>query len=162
CQRLYTTNAKLELVPELAAGQPVLSADKLSYTIQLRQGVTFNDGTPMNAKAVVASVQRLMSPSSPVATNYAAVDSVTASGLYTVVFHLKTRSSTFQANVNPYVMSPTALAAEGSNFGSNPVCVGPFMFDHRVAGESITVIKSSHYYDQQDVFLDKIVFKPTP
>ena len=33
------------------------------------------------------------------------------------------------------------------------------MFDHRVAGDNVTVIKSPYYYDQKDVHLDKIVFK---
>ena len=36
------------------------------------------------------------------------------------------------------------------------------MFDHRVAGDNVTVIKSPYYYDQKDVYLDKIVFKPMP
>ena len=56
-------------------------------------------------------------------------------------------------------MSPTQLAKLGANFGTNPICVGPFMFDHRVVGDSVTVIKSPYYYDQKDVHLDKIVFK---
>ena len=53
-------HAKLQLVPVLAAALPVLSKDKLSYTIQLRKGIQFNDGTPFNAQAVVTSVQRYM------------------------------------------------------------------------------------------------------
>ena len=36
------------------------------------------------------------------------------------------------------------------------------MFDHRVAGDSVTVIKSPWYYDQKHVYLDKIVYKPMP
>ena len=36
------------------------------------------------------------------------------------------------------------------------------MFDHRVVGDNVTVIKSPYYYDQKDVYLDKIVFKPMP
>ena len=80
----------------LAAALPVLSKDKLSYTVQLRQGIKFNDGTPFNAQAVVTTVQRFMTyPGSSAASDYATVDSVTASGPYTVVFHLKARDSTF-------------------------------------------------------------------
>ena len=36
------------------------------------------------------------------------------------------------------------------------------MFDHRVVGDNVTVIKSPYYYDQGAVHLDKIVFKPMP
>ena len=60
CQRLYDLDAKQQLVPVLAATVPVLSKDKLTYTIQLRQGIQFNDGTPFNAQAVVTTVQRYM------------------------------------------------------------------------------------------------------
>ena len=159
CQQLYDYNAKQQLVPVLAASVPVPSTDKLSYTIQLRKGVLFNDGTPFNAQAVVNTVQRYMTyPGSGRAVDYADVASVTASGPYTVVYHLKARDSTFIGG-SSYMLSPAALAAEGDNFGVHPVCVGPFMFDHRVPGDNITLIKSPYYYDQKDVYLDKIVFK---
>jgi peptide/nickel transport system substrate-binding protein len=58
------------------------------------------------------------------------------------------------------VLSPTQLDKVGPDgFSREPVCVGPFMFDHRVAGDSITVIKSPYYFDRGHVYLDKIVFK---
>jgi len=159
CLTLYGENSKLQTVPVLAAALPVLSKDKLSYTVQLRQGVQFNDGTPFNAQAVVASYQRNVTyPGSSHANDFDSVDSVTASGPYTVVYHLKARDSTFTGNM--YVLSPTQLARLGDNFGANPVCVGPFMFDNRVVGDHITVVKSPYYYDREHVYLDKIVFKP--
>ena len=33
------------------------------------------------------------------------------------------------------------------------------MYQNRVAGDSITVVKSPYYYDKKNVHLDKIVFK---
>ena len=99
-------------------------------------------------------------PGSALASDYAIVDSVTATGPYTVVFHLKQRDSTFFTGDQNFVLSPTAIAKEGAGFSADPVCVGPFMFDHRVVGDNITLIKSPYYYDRKDVFLDKIVFKP--
>jgi peptide/nickel transport system substrate-binding protein len=56
------------------------------------------------------------------------------------------------------IMSPTQLQKLGTNFGTDPVCVGPFMYDSRVAGTSVTVIKSPYYYNKYAVHLDKIVF----
>src|SRR5207249_1084687 len=61
CQQLYQTvknHGKLEKLPLLAASLPTLSKDKATYTVKLRQGVKFNDGSPFNAQAVVATVQR--------------------------------------------------------------------------------------------------------
>ena len=56
-------------------------------------------------------------------------------------------------------MSPKQLAKLGASFATAPVCVGPFMYQNRVAGDSITVVKSPYYYDKQNVHLAKIVFK---
>jgi len=39
------------------------------------------------------------------------------------------------------------------------VGVGPFMFDSRVAGDHITLIKSPYYYNKYAVHLDKLVYK---
>src|SRR5262245_9714600 len=53
CQKLFKlgrNHGKIEVVPELAASLPVLSKDRLSYTVQLRKDVLFNDGTPLNAQ----------------------------------------------------------------------------------------------------------------
>jgi peptide/nickel transport system substrate-binding protein len=159
CQELYDYDDKLRLTPVLAAAVPVLSKDKLSYTVVLRKGVLFNDGTPFNAQAVVTTYQRYVTyPGSVRKSRFAGVDSVTASGPYTVVYHLTQRDSTFTGNMR--VLSPTALARLGDDFGARPVCVGPFMFDHRVVGDQITLVKSPWYYDQEHVYMDKIVYKP--
>ena len=56
------------------------------------------------------------------------------------------------------ILSPTQIDKLGDSFASNPVCVGPFIFDDRVAGDRITVVKSPDYYDKEKVHLDKIVF----
>jgi peptide/nickel transport system substrate-binding protein len=150
-------------VPQLAAALPVVSKNKLTYAIALRKGIVFNDGTPFNAQAVVTTIQRdLTLPGSSRASDLSPIDSVTATGDSTVVIHLKTRFSPLTstlATVDGVVLSPAQLAKLGANFATNPICVGPFMYDNRVAGDSVTVIKSPHYYDQKDVHLDKIVFK---
>ena len=71
---------------------------------------------------------------------------------------MKQRDSTFIATAS-YVLSPTALATEGTNFAANPVCVGPFMFDHRIVGDNVTLVKSPYYFKRAAIHLDKIVFK---
>jgi len=47
-------------VPLLAADFPVITDNGTTYTIQLRQGVTFQDGTPFNASCVVWNFKRAM------------------------------------------------------------------------------------------------------
>lgn len=157
CEGMYTTDKKLNVVPQLAASMPAISPDKLSYTIQLRQGILFNDGTPFNAQAVVTSYERDISLYQGNST-LSYIASITATGPYTVVFHLKSRFSPFLRLLGDFIESPTQIQKLGSNFGTDPVCVGPFMYDSQVAGISVTVIKSPYYYDKYAVHLDKIVF----
>ena len=56
-------------------------------------------------------------------------------------------------------MSPAQLTKLGANFDSSPVGVGPFMFDNRVAGDHITLIKSPYYYNKYAVHLDKLIYR---
>jgi peptide/nickel transport system substrate-binding protein len=161
CASLYQPGPGTETVPWLAAALPVLSKDRLTYTIKLREGLRFNDGTPLDAQAVVTSVERFMTyPGSTRATNYVSVDSVTAPDPTTVVFRLKQRDASFAAN--PNVLSPRQLAKAGAGFADNPVCAGPFMFHDRVPGDHVTVVKSPYWFDQNSVYLDRIVYKVTP
>ena len=165
CESLYETDGKSRLVPRLAAALPTVSKDKLTYTIRVRKGVVFNDGTAFDAQAVVTSLQRHMTlPGSSRATAFEDVDRITAAGAYTVVIRLKRPFTPLPRQLVSagYILSPAQLAKLGDRFGSDPVCVGPFMFDHRLAGDSVTVIKSPHYYNRNAVFLDKIVFKAVP
>jgi peptide/nickel transport system substrate-binding protein len=163
CQKLYDLNAKAQIVPQLASALPTISKDKLTVTIPLRTGIKFNDGTAFNAAAVVTTLNRdITLKGSARASEISPVASVAASGGNKVVIHLKTPYSPLTAQLADragMIMSPAQLTKLGANFASNPVCVGPFMYSGRVAGDSITVVKSPDYYDKKDVHLDKIVFK---
>src|SRR5262249_56379640 len=134
----------------LAAALPVMSKDQLTYTIRLRKGIVFNDGTPFDAQAVVTTLRRNMTLEDSIwADALEPVGSVGASGRYTVVLRLKSRSAPLlDALTTPAtaIMSPSQLDKLGDKFATEPVCVGPFMYDGRVAGDSITVIKSRYYY----------------
>lgn len=59
--RLYSYKSGTEeLQPQLATALPQVSPDGLTYKIPLRQGVTFHDGTPFNAAAMVFSLERFI------------------------------------------------------------------------------------------------------
>jgi peptide/nickel transport system substrate-binding protein len=163
CEKLYDLNSKAQIVPQLASALPTISKDKLTVTIPLRKGIKFNDGTPFNADAVVTTLKRdLTLKGSARASEISPVDTVTASNASTVVIHLKTAYSPLTAQLADragMILSPTQIDKLGDKFATNPVCVGPFNYDSRVAGDSITVTKSSQYYNKKNVHLDKIVFK---
>ena len=89
CQKLYDINAQLDIVPQLATSLPVIGDGGLTYTIQLKQGVLFNDGTPFNAAAVKTTLDHyLTDPESARAVELHGLQSVDVTGPYTVVLHL--------------------------------------------------------------------------
>jgi peptide/nickel transport system substrate-binding protein len=60
-ESLYTYEfGTTKLKPLLATAMPKISKDGLTYTISLRSGVTFQDGTPFNAKAMEFSLKRFI------------------------------------------------------------------------------------------------------
>jgi len=66
CESLYTFDITDEPnnfppIPALAVSMPVISDDGLNYTIALRSGVTFHDGTAFNASVVQWNFYRLLS-----------------------------------------------------------------------------------------------------
>jgi peptide/nickel transport system substrate-binding protein len=163
CEKLYDLDKNLNIVPQLAAGLPQVSKDKLTYTIKLRSGIKFNDGTDFNAAAVKTSLDRHLTAKGSIRlSEISPIDSVGAPNATTVVLHLKQAYSPLLAQLADragMVMSPKALAANDANFAQNPVCVGPFQFKDRVAGDHITLTKSPYYYGKSKVHLDSVVFK---
>jgi peptide/nickel transport system substrate-binding protein len=96
--RLYTyklgTN---QIEPQLATAMPKVSADGLTYTIPLRQGVKFHDGTPFNAAAMVYSLNRLMQSKGTAPVTLSEVESVKASGEFELTIKLKEPFTAFPA-----------------------------------------------------------------
>ena len=89
--RLYTYKlGTTELIPQLATALPTVSPDGLTYTIPLRQGVTFHDGTFFNAEAMAFSLQRFIENGGPPSSVLAnAVASVAATVEYKLTIKLK-------------------------------------------------------------------------
>jgi peptide/nickel transport system substrate-binding protein len=163
CEKLYDLDSHLNIVPQLAAALPQVSKDKLTYTIKLRKGVRFNDGTAFNAAAVKTSLERDLTLKGSVrASEISPIKTIDAPSASTVVLHLSQPYSPLVSQLADragMVMSPKALDSEGANFAQNPVCVGPFMFKNRVAGDHITLVKSPYYYAKSKVHFDSIVWK---
>jgi peptide/nickel transport system substrate-binding protein len=88
--RLYNNKSgSTEIEPQLATALPKISEDGLTYTIPLRQGVTFHDKTPFNAKAMEFSLKRFMENGGNPSSLLANVASVAATGEYELTVKLK-------------------------------------------------------------------------
>lgn len=163
CEKLYDADDDLNLVPQLAAELPQTTEDGLTVTIPLREGVTFNDGTPFDAEAVKTSLDRHRTlEGSARVKELAAVESVEVVDELTVQVNLSRPFSPLGAQLADragLIMSPAALEELGDDFGTDPVCVGPFEFEGRTSGSEIRFTKAPDYYDADQVQLDGITYR---
>jgi peptide/nickel transport system substrate-binding protein len=163
CEKLYDIDQDTNIVPQLATALPEISPDGLTVTIPIREGVRFADGTTMDAQAVVTTFQRnLTMQGSGRRSELGPITSVEAQDPSTVVVHLSAPFAPLTAALADragMIMSPSALQQLGDNFGSAPVCVGPFKFENRVAQNSIDVVRDPNYYDADRVHLDRITYR---
>ncbi|GAC1537255.1 MAG: ABC transporter substrate-binding protein [Acidimicrobiales bacterium] len=163
CEKLYDVNDKLEIIPQLASALPKTSEDGKTVTIAMRSGLKFNDGTPLDAAAVKTSLDRHLTLAgsarkteiSPI-TEVTVVDPMTVQLTLSKPFAPLTAALADRAGM---IMSPAALTKLGANFGTAPVCVGPFSFVSRTTGSEIVLQKAPDYYDAAKVKLDKVIFK---
>ena len=103
--RLYTYEpGNTEIKPQLATALPKVSADGLTYTIPLRQGVVFHDDTLFNAQAMEFSMRRFMeNKGKPSFLLSDTVESVKATNDYELTIKLK----------RPFAAFPSLLAFSG-------------------------------------------------
>ena len=165
CDKLFDIGPELEIVPQLATGWEWTDANR-GLIIRVRAGVKFQDGEPLDAAAVKFSIERhLMMPGSTRKAEISAVTGVEIIDDHTVKLVLSTPFSPLLAQLTDragMVVSPKAAQAAGENFGSHPVCAGPFKFVERVAQDRIVVERFAYYWNKNKINLERIVYFPIP
>ena len=165
CDKLIDIDAKLAFVPQLATSWE-WSKDNLALTMHLRPGVKFQDGEPMDARAVQVNIDRYRTaPYSLRKGEVAAVKSVEVVDPLTVVLHLSHPDAPLLAVLADragMMVSPKALAQYGDKVFEHPVCAGPFKLTERVAQDHITLDRFPGYWDAKNIFLDRITYQPIP
>ncbi|MGH2448718.1 MAG: ABC transporter substrate-binding protein, partial [Chloroflexota bacterium] len=160
--KLFDLNSKGQIIPMLATGYTV-SKNKKTYTLYLRKGVKFQDGTAFNAQAVKFNLDRYRLPSSaPRATELSPVSGVSVAGKYVVKIHLSASFSpliSILTDRSGMMCSPKAVRSEGSNYALNPVGTGPFRLKSRIKGDSITLVRNNHYWRKGLPKAKEVVFK---
>jgi glutathione transport system substrate-binding protein len=160
-------NEKMEQIPQLAERWDA-SPDARVYTLYLRKGVKFHDGTPFNAAAVKANFDRVRNPANKLLryTLYKIISQIDVLDDSTVRFTL---SEPFGAMLATFahpagaISSPTAVQKYGKDYGTNPVGTGPYQFAEWVPNAHITLVKNPDYWDKaNDAKVDKLIIKPVP
>ena len=165
CDKLLDVDEKLAIIPQLATSYQ-WSADNKSLTLKLRSGVTFHDGEKFDAEAVKFNIERHKTmQGSNRSGELKPVTSVDVVDAMTVRLNLNAPFSPLLAALADragMMVSPKAAKAGGANFGTAPVCSGPFKFVERVAQDKIVFEKYANYWNKGAIHFDRIVYTPIP
>jgi peptide/nickel transport system substrate-binding protein len=159
---LFQVSSAGKTIFDLASGYQITNGAK-TLTIDLRRGVTFSDGTPFNAAAVVYNFKRDLASSSAAKPTWVAT-SITAPNAYTVVVNVKTPDGAivnqFQdSNVN-WIASPGAIAKMGEKaFALAPVGAGPFEVVSDQLNTKLTLKANPNYWQPGHPYLDGLIFQ---
>lgn len=165
-----------KIVPNLAESIEAAGDDLATWNMTLRSGITFHDGTPLNADAVVKHFLRLQDPSTAcpcldTVKIIASMDTPDGPEGLSVVFHLATPSVAFPdivlASSDGYIESPAAVAQYGVEYKNHPVGTGPFTLVEYVPGDRVVLKAYPGYWKKDDngiqlPYLDKLTIKPIP
>jgi peptide/nickel transport system substrate-binding protein len=159
-----------KFVPDAAESWNV-SADSLLYTFKIKKSVIFHDGTPVDAKAVKFSIDRLRDPAtkSGMRTFYESVHSVEVVDSHTVQVRLKQPYAFFLHMLAAYrtgliLYSPTATekyTLEDRKQGKPeaiPGC-GPFRLVEWVKGRHLVMERFDKYFKPGLPLLDRIIIR---
>lgn len=174
------TSPYTRLVPALARDYEV-SADGLTYTFLLREGVQFHDGVPCDAWAVKYNLERMAQEDAPhfypVAADYnqlalQSVDAIEVVDTHTVRVVLREPFPEFlrcmtqeDAPGSVVFLSPRALEEHGNEaVADRGAGTGPFRFSERFttpSGDGVRVVRNDSYWDGPPL-LDEVEFIPLP
>ena len=146
-----------DLEPALAVSW-TRSADALTWTFLLRDGVQFHDGTPLNADAVVFSLTRPLVLFRDFHEQF--INQIIAIDPLTVQIQLKTPYAPFISTLAGTSFSIVSPAAS-QNLGEHPVGTGPFKFVRWEKGDKIILDANDTYWTGKPA-LDCIIFRSIP
>lgn len=153
------------VVEPALATEWTISEDGTTYTFTLREGVTFHNGEPFNAQAVVFSWERGKNPENQYANDWATAISVVAVDDMTVEVKTEGLQPLFlRSMAQSWAMVPPGYIAEVGEEGflTAPVGTGPFKLVELVEGDRIVMEKNEDYWREGYPLIDRLVFRPIP
>jgi peptide/nickel transport system substrate-binding protein len=146
----------LDIVPHLAASYDV-SPDGLAYTFEIRPGIKFIDGEPLDAAAVKFNIERQMAVEQGIAYALAPIKQIDTPDDLTVALTLEAPSdgllSAFAGTYTVYMISPKAIREHQTNgdwaqgwLRSNMVGTGPYVLESYSQSQQAVFRRNPDYW----------------
>ena len=168
----YEDFATGQLIPGLA--ESISTDDNEVFTLKLREGVNFTDGTPLNVDALIWNIEHHQNPDigsqsrsqADLIASWEKIDD------YTIELTATSKNAVFAqifASRMAWMMSPTTYQAGqdpetglNAEVNINPVGVGagPFILDSWVQDDQAVVVRNPDYFREGCPYLDSVIFKP--
>ena len=187
---LYKKLEDGSVVPDLAAGEPEVSEDGLTYTIKLKDGLVWSDGEPITAHDFVFGINRnltygaengfvtdkmvryLEGAEDYLADTEVDLETFSFAGVEalddaTVVYHLKTPCAFFTGLLCGGGFLPLRADVAEAGFSEWAVepgypVTGAYVLDYCNENEKVVLTKNESFYDAENVTVDEITFQVMP
>ena len=187
---LYKKLEDGSVVPDLAAGEPEVSEDGLTYTIKLKDGLVWSDGEPITAHDFVFGINRnltygaengfvtdkmvryLEGAEEYLADTEVDLETFSFAGVEalddtTVVYHLKTPCAFFTGLLCGGGFLPLREDVAEAGFSEWAVepgypVTGAYVLDYCTENETVVRPKNVSFYDAENVTVDEITFQVMP
>jgi peptide/nickel transport system substrate-binding protein len=163
-----------KIVPWLAENWES-NADASAWTFTLRKGVTFSDGTPLDAAAVKANFDKIpqLGIRGTLPKGYlAGYDGTTVDGPLRFTVRFRTPNVQFLQGTSTHslgIVAPSSVARSDDERCAGVIGSGPFVLDAYTPNQSITLTKRAHYAwgsslwgHQGEPYLDRLDFQIVP
>ena len=141
---LTVTNPDLTIGYDLATGYTV-SDDGLTWTVTIRDDVTFTDGQPLTAQDVAFTYNTVKAASS--VNDFTMLDRAEALDDTTVAFHMNRPFSIW-----PYTMAVVGIVPEhaydSETYGRNPIGSGRYILKQWDQGQQVILEANPDYYGE--------------
>jgi ABC-type transport system substrate-binding protein len=141
------------------------AADGRTWTLALRKGVKFHDGTSFDAEAVKVNIDRLIDTKDKLRYGrYFAAIIERAEVVDPLTVRIVTRFPTLLLENRlalewAGMVSPAALKKHGKGIRQNPVGTGPYKFKEWLPGDHVTLARNDDYWGGKPA-LDAVTFRP--
>jgi len=164
-ETLLKTNPQGEVIPHMATEWSA-SKDGLTWTMKLRKGIKFADGSTFNAETLTSNLALIQNPKvrMPLRFVYGPIKNINVVDDYTVQYILNAPFAPFDkllANVVFPISQKVAANYDAGSFNKQSAGAGPYILAEWVRGERIVLVRNENYWGKRPT-VEKLIYQIVP